>query len=129
MGIFSELPTSATAALMMCSYSNAPDWSQAEHDPALIRTLLDKEISAGHVVAFEGDRKAAAKHWPQRVAIGKLNIVIAEGRDPRLVLDSTACNAHTLPSMSRSHLRTNKLPAPQCIWRVGRIGIGFQSSA
>ena len=35
-------------------------------------------------------------HWPQGIAVGKLNIVIAEGRDPRLVLDSTVCNANTL---------------------------------
>ena len=50
------------------------------------RALLDKEIQAGHVMSVEGDRKSAAKHWPQGIAIGKLNIVIAEGRDPRLVL-------------------------------------------
>ena len=30
------------------------------------------------------------------IAVDKLNIVLAEGRDPRLVLDSTVCNANTL---------------------------------
>ena len=42
------------------------------------------------------DRTAAAEHWPEGIAVGKLNIVIAEGRDPRLVLDSAVCNANTL---------------------------------
>ena len=65
-------------------------------DPALLRTLPNKETQSGHVAVFNGDRKAAAAHWPQGIATGKLNIVLAEGRDPRLVLDSTGCNAHTL---------------------------------
>ena len=34
--------------------------------------------------------------WPQGSAIGKLNIVTADGKEPRLVLDSTICNANTL---------------------------------
>ena len=72
------------------------NWTQAERDPALLRNFLDKEIASGHVVAFPGDRAAAAKHWPQGIAVGNLNIVIAEGRDPRLVLDCTVCNANTL---------------------------------
>ena len=72
------------------------NWGQAERDPVLLKTLLEKEIQAGHVAPFEGDRAAAAKHWSQGIAIGKLNIVIAEGRDPRLVLDSTVCKANTL---------------------------------
>ena len=71
------------------------NWTRAERDPALLRSLVDKEIQAGHVATFAGDR-AAAKHWPQGVAVGKLNIVLAEGRDPHLVLDSTVCKANTL---------------------------------
>ena len=72
------------------------NWAQAERDPALLRSFLDKEIEAGHVAPLSGERAAAAKHWPQGIAIGKLNIVMAEGRDPRLVLDSTICKANTL---------------------------------
>ena len=56
----------------------------------------DKEIQAGHVATCADDRKAAAAHWPQGIAIGRLNIVLAEGRDPRLVLDSAVCKANTL---------------------------------
>ena len=105
-GILSELPSSQQGRQRADNLSDTSsddiqlqqctgNWAQAERDPALLRTLLEKEIQAGHVVPFEGDRAAAAKHWPQGVAIGKLNIVKAEGRDPRLVLDSTICKANT----------------------------------
>ena len=60
--------------------------ARAERDPALLKALRDKEIAAGHVAALEGGRAAAEECWPQRAAIGKLNIVTAEERDPRLVL-------------------------------------------
>ena len=36
----------------------------------------------------------AKKHWPKGTALGKLNLVLAEGRDPRLVLDSTICGVN-----------------------------------
>ena len=71
------------------------NWTRAERDPALLRALLDKEIQAGRVATFAGDRTAAAARWPQGIAIGKLNIVLAEGRDPRLVLDSAVCKENT----------------------------------
>ena len=106
-GVFSTLPSSMQWQQRQDNLSdNSMDdiqlqqctgnWCQAERDPTLLKTLLDKEISSGQVLAFEGDRKTAAKHWPQGVAIGKPNIVIAGGRDPRSVLDNTVCNANTL---------------------------------
>ena len=36
----------------------------------------------------------AKAHWPKGTALGKLNLVLAEGRDPRLVLDSTICGVN-----------------------------------
>ena len=106
-GIFSDIPTSHQWQQRQDTLSDTSqddvqlqqctgNWTRAERDPALLRSLVDKEIQAGHVAAFAGDRTAAAKHWPQGIAIGKRNIVLAEGRDPRLVLDSTVCNANTL---------------------------------
>ena len=106
-GIFDELPTShqwqqRPHDLMDDSMDDIQlqhctgNWTRAERDPVLLTTLLQKEIDAGHVVALPGGRAAAEAKWPQRTAIGKLNIVIAEGRDPRLVLDNTICNANTL---------------------------------
>ena len=106
-GIFEELPTShqwqqRPPDLVDDSLDDIQlthctgNWTQAEKDPALLQALVQKEIEAGHVKALQGGREAAMARWPQRTAIGKLNIVTAEGRDPRLVLDSTICNANTL---------------------------------
>ena len=72
------------------------NWTQAEKNPRLLAEFLDKEIQAGWVAPFQGDAAAAAAHWPQGTAIGKLNIVAADGKEPRLVLDSTICHANTL---------------------------------
>ena len=72
------------------------NWTQAEQNPALLRQLLQKEVDNGWVVPFQGNAEDAARHWPAGTAIGKLNIVSAEGKDPRLVLDSTICNANPL---------------------------------
>ena len=55
-----------------------------------------KEIDSGWVSKFEGTREDAERRWPNRTAIGKLNVVLADGKDPRLVLDSTICNANPL---------------------------------
>ena len=106
-GIFSDVPTSHQWQQRQDTLSDTSqddiqlqqctgNWTRAERDPVMLRSLVTKEIQAGHVASFSGDRTAAAKHWPQGIAIGKLNIVLAEGRDPRLVLDSTVCNANTL---------------------------------
>ena len=43
-----------------------------------------------------GGLKAAKKRWPKGIAVGKLSLVKAEGRDPRLVLDSTVCQVNPL---------------------------------
>ena len=53
------------------------------------------------LTCFAHDRRRTLRQKPllhcfAAIAIGKLNIVLAEGRDPRLVLDSTVCNANTL---------------------------------
>ena len=75
------------------------NWTRAERDPALLKSPLQKEIDAGQVVALPGRRPAAEAKWPQRTA----NIVVAEGRDPRLVLDSIICNKYRVPHPGACH--------------------------
>ena len=58
--------------------------------------LLAQEVQQGWVKVFQYTREEAKAQWPQRTAIGQLNLVLAEQREPRLVLDSTICNANTL---------------------------------
>ena len=43
---------------------------------------------------------SAKQAWPAGVAVGKLNVVFVEGKEPRLVLDSSICQVNkrcTLP--------------------------------
>ena len=63
------------------------NWTQATKNPELLQKLLQQEIEQGWVKAFAGDRAAVARTWPDGSAIGKLNVVTAEGKEPRLVLD------------------------------------------
>ena len=72
------------------------NWTQAQSNPQLLAELLRKEMESGWVEQFHGNEDAASARWPQGTAIGKLNIVTADGKEPRLVLDSTICNANTL---------------------------------
>ena len=67
------------------------NWTAAEQSPELLAQLIQQEVEKGFVKRFEGTEEDAALHWPKGTAIGKLNVVLAEGREPRLVLDSTVC--------------------------------------
>ena len=72
------------------------NWKAAEAEPETVSALLEKEIANGWVI-----RKG--------VAVGKLNIVHAEGKDPRLVLDSTVCGVNPKCAMA-SDVRLAFLP-------------------
>ena len=67
------------------------NWLAAENNPALLSKLVQEEVDKGFVKKFMGSESQARQRWPNGTAIGKLNIVMAEGRDPRLVLDSSVC--------------------------------------
>ena len=70
------------------------NWTQASKNPELLQQLLSQEIEHGWVKPFAGDRAAVSRTWPEGSAIGKLNIVTAEGKELRLVLDDSICNAN-----------------------------------
>ena len=59
-----------------------------------VSALLEKEISNGWVVRTEMSIEQARRHWHKGIAVGKLNVVHAEGKEPRLVLDSTVCGVN-----------------------------------
>ena len=82
------------------------NWAGAEADPALLQSLIDKEVAEGwlHPVPSLDYAKARWKH----LAVGKMNIVHSIGRKPRLVVDSSICGTnsacfvpetYTLPSI------------------------------
>ena len=66
----------------------------AEAEPETVSALLEKEISNGWVVRTDMSVEQARQHWHKGIAVGKLNVVRAVGKEPRLVLDSTVCGVN-----------------------------------
>ena len=57
-------------------------------------------MAQGWVIEIPGGEQEARAQWPKGIAIGKLNVVQADGKEPRMVLDSSVCNVNprcTLP--------------------------------
>ena len=70
------------------------NWKAAEAEPETVSALLEKEIANGWVIRTSMSIEQARQHWHKGIAVGKLNVVHAEGKDPRLVLDSTVCGVN-----------------------------------
>ena len=70
------------------------NWKAAEAEPETVSALLEKEIANGWVIRTNMSIEQARQHWHKGIAVGKLNVVHAEGKDPRLVLDSTVCGVN-----------------------------------
>ena len=76
------------------------NWKNAEAQPDLLQRLIEEEMAQGWVIEIPGGEQEARAKWPKGIAIGKLNVVQADGKDPRMVLDSSVCNVNprcTLP--------------------------------
>ena len=77
-------------------------WGSALSDPATVDRLLQAEVSEGWIAEVPGGLPAL-KRQSNRSAVGKLGLVKAPDRDPRLVVDSSVSGvtAHThLPNKS-----------------------------
>ena len=77
-------------------------WGSALSDPVTVDRLLQAEVSEGWIAEVEGGLPALKRRY-NRSAVGKLGLVKAPDRDPRLVVDSSVSGvtAHThLPNKS-----------------------------
>ena len=70
------------------------NWQGAESDPALLQELIEEEIASGYLEEMPSLEAAYARWEQDRVAVGKVNIVKAPGRSPRLVVDNSVCNTN-----------------------------------
>ena len=70
------------------------NWKAAIDHRTEVAALIQKEIDNGWVIEAKMSVAEAQKHWFSGTAVGKLNIVFAEGKEPRLVLDSTICGVN-----------------------------------
>ena len=87
----------------------------AEDEPDTVHSLLRNEIANNWIVETGLSIAEAREKWPLGIAVGKLNVVFAEGKELRLVLDSTVCQVNTrchlperlsLPMASDGHSRS-----------------------
>ena len=70
------------------------NWQGAESDPALLQDLIEEEMASGYLEEVPSLEAAYARWGQDRVAVGKVNIVKAPGRSPRLVVDNSVCNTN-----------------------------------
>ena len=63
-------------------------WAGADEHPDIVSELLAEEVEAGWIEEVAGGETSLRQQFPQ-IAIGKLNLVTAPGRAPRLVVDSS----------------------------------------
>ena len=67
--------------------------AKSESDPASLQELIQAEEDSGFV--RDPSLEAAQAHFgPERVAVGRVNIVHAPGKKPRLVVDSSVCHTN-----------------------------------
>ena len=96
-GAFSQIQPAGIWAPNTKPLADFPDlqicednWSSANQDPSITAMLIQNEINNGFIEEIP-DLQSAEARWPLGIALGKLGVVHADNRDPRLVLDSTIC--------------------------------------
>ena len=70
------------------------NWKSSEDYPDLTAELIQNEIDQGWIFEFPGDEADAQQKYPCGVGLGKLGIAFSDSRPPRLILDSSVCNAN-----------------------------------
>ncbi|CAE7653223.1 Gapdh [Symbiodinium sp. CCMP2592] len=79
-----------TTDLLVCE----GNWQGAEADPALLQELIEEEVSSGYIEEVPSLEAAYERWGRERVAVGRVNIVKAPGRAPRLLIDNSICNTN-----------------------------------
>ena len=66
------------------------NWKSADEAEASVVALLENEVAHGWVERLEGSWEEVSRPWVGRAAWGKLALVSTEGKEDRLVGDSSA---------------------------------------
>ena len=61
--------------------------------PALLQSLVQEEMDKGYLEEVES-LAHAQQRWGDRVAVGRMNVVQAPGKAPRLIVDSSVCGTN-----------------------------------
>ena len=106
-------------------------WSSANQNPPITRGLIQQELDAGFVEEIPNIQEAE-RRWPKGIALGKLGVVCADNRDPRLVLDSTICGMNgrchlpekqRLPNLRHVSFFLSTCPPLQEEWQGASIDV------
>ncbi len=81
-------------------------WSGADEHPDIVSELLQEELQCGWVEEIKGGDDALQEQFSQ-VAVGKLSLVVAPGRSPRLVVDSS------VSGVTANTCIPNRMPLPR----------------
>eukprot|EP00435_Cladocopium_sp_Y103_P028775 s1489_g7.t1 len=96
----------APFAAQACACRSAAD------QPHIVQQLVDDQVAAGFIEPIPGGIPQLEASY-QKIGVGKLGLVLAEGRSPRLVVDNSisnmTCNT-TLPN----HLPLPRIPDVMC---------------
>ena len=84
--------------LLRCSDS----WKSAQDHPGIVDQLITEELQAGFIELVPGGLTELQEKYG-RTAVGKLGVVLAEGRSPRLVVDSSISNV-TVNTIIPNHM-------------------------
>ena len=99
------------------------NWKSADNDPGRVAELLREEVDAGWMELWEGDLEDAFERWGKdRVAVGKLALIVEPGKADRLVGDSSVAGVSPcarFPNRMR-HPRVRHLKRALC--RCRRLG-------
>ena len=99
------------------------NWRSADVHAVRVKEELDKEVKAGWMEEWEHGLEAAYERWGEdRVAVGKLALVVEPGRDARLVGDTSVAGVSPstrFPNRMR-HPRVRDLK--RALARCKRIG-------
>ena len=63
-------------------------WKSARDHPAMVQELIADEVRQGFITLIPGGVKELQSRY-DKIAVGKLGLVLADGRSPRLVVDSS----------------------------------------
>jgi hypothetical protein len=100
-GFFKDIPSSriwkprsladkstddASLDLLLCD----GNWKSADDNLESAKALVASDIENKFVFPIPGGMTEARNRWPLGVAVGKLGVIKVEGKDDRLIVDSTA---------------------------------------
>ena len=109
-GVFSPAPVGSAdesaidSELVLCE----ANWNSAAADERTVLDLLAEDVEAGFAEEWSGGLEAAHERFGDRVAIGRLAVIRADDKPPRLVGDLSACGVN---GACRIHERIT-LPTP-----------------